>query len=204
MGEILEFTIYSITCFNEKVKGIYVGSTKDFVDRQIKHKYASNDKNRKHLKVYRVINKNGGLDNWEFTCLQIRNCTEIDARALEQKWYDKLNADLNSKRPHITEEELLEYKKHYYNINRDKRLEQFKQYNIENKEQRKLYYIENKKRLPHTNQKRFSANLVDYTTVEQLKQDITNLRNTLIISQISQDYDVTISKSHLNHHYIRL
>ncbi len=97
MGEILEFTIYSITCFNEKVKGIYVGSTKDFVDRQIKHKYASNDKNRKHLKVYRVINKNGGLDNWEFTCLQIRNCTEIDARALEQKWYDKLNADLNSK-----------------------------------------------------------------------------------------------------------
>ena len=44
---------------------------------------------------------------------------------------------LNSKRPHITEEELLEYKKHYYNINRDKRLEQFKQYNIENKEQKK-------------------------------------------------------------------
>ena len=134
MDEILEYTIYSITCINERVKGIYVGSTKDFVDRQIKHKYALNNKNMNHLKVYRVINENGKWDNWEFTCLQIRNCTEIDAHALERKWYDKLNADLNTRRPYLSDKELLEYDRVYHIENKEKRLEQFKQYYLKNKE----------------------------------------------------------------------
>jgi hypothetical protein len=157
MGEILEFTIYSITCFNEKVKGIYVGSTKDFVDRQIKQKYASNDKNRKHLKVYRVINENGGWDNWEFTCLQIRNCTEIDARIIERDWYDKLKADLNTYRPYISDQETKKHKAEYYIENKEKILEHKAEYYIENKEkileQKQQYYIENKdKMLEHKKQ----------------------------------------------------
>jgi len=99
------YTIYSITCIDEKVKGIYVGSTKDSANRQSKHKEYLNDKNKNHIKLYKYMNENKGLLNWEFTCLQIRNCTEYDARILERLWYDKLDADLNTNKPYITIEE---------------------------------------------------------------------------------------------------
>jgi len=155
MDEILEYTIYAITCINERVKGIYVGSTKDFVDRQRKHKRDSKREIKAHQKVYRIINENGGLNNWEFTCLQIRNCTEIDAHALERKWYDKLNADLNTRRPYISDqerkEEAIEYDKLYYEKNKNKLSEKGKKLYFENQEKRleqfKQYYLENKEKL---------------------------------------------------------
>ena len=155
MDKILEYTIYSITCINERVKGIYVGSTCDFNTRQKSHKKDSNNKNKNHKKVYQIINQNGGILNWEFTCLQIRNCTEIDAHALERKWYDKLNADHNTIRPYISDqerkEEAIEYDKLYYEKNKNKLSEKGKKLYFENQEKRlepfKQYYLENKEKL---------------------------------------------------------
>ena len=60
----MEYTIYSITCIDAKVKGIYVGSTKYFANRKNEHKAESKTKN--HRKLYKCINSNGGLSNWEF------------------------------------------------------------------------------------------------------------------------------------------
>jgi len=162
MDEILEYTIYSITCINEKIKGIYVGSTCDFNTRQKSHKKDSNNKNKNHKKVYQIINQNGGILNWEFTCLQIRNCTEIDAHALERKWYDKLNADLNTIRPYISDQErkdeAIEYDKLYYEKNKKIILEQGKKLYFANQEkiasQKRQYYIENKVNIDSRNAER--------------------------------------------------
>jgi predicted GIY-YIG superfamily endonuclease len=68
------YTIYSITCIDEKVKGIYVGITKDFADRQKDHKGDSIDETTKHRKVYKSIHDNSGWDNLKFTCLEILTC----------------------------------------------------------------------------------------------------------------------------------
>ena len=151
MDEILEFTIYSITCFNEKVKGIYVGSTSDFANRKKGHYSDSNDENKNQKKVYKYINSNGGWDNWKFTCLEILTCTETEARIIERDWYDKLEADLNSQRPYISDQERKisqsECSKRLYYKTQDRK-EQIKQYYFENKEaineRQKQCYFKNK------------------------------------------------------------
>jgi len=91
-----KYTIYSITCIDEKVPGIYVGSTWDFDTRQGKHKKDSKDETTKKRKVYKFINSNGGWDNWKFKFLQVLTCTETEARIIERDWYDLLKADLNT------------------------------------------------------------------------------------------------------------
>jgi len=172
----MEYIVYSITCQDKDVQSIYVGSTKDFVDRQRKHIYKSKDETN-NLKLYNTIRDNGGWVNWEIKILEI--CTRVtksDARIREQFFYDKLEADLNMIKPHTTKEERRlsqhEYKKQYkvehkeelskmskqYRVkNQEKIVEQKKQYNIENKEKilekAKHYYIENRdERLEYQNQ----------------------------------------------------
>ena len=60
----MEYTIYSITCIDEKVNGIYVGSTKYFANRKRKHERDLNDKNKTHLKLYKCMSENKGWSNW--------------------------------------------------------------------------------------------------------------------------------------------
>jgi len=240
----MEYIIYSLTCKDKDVAGIYVGSTSDFVSRQSKHKCDSKDKNKNHIKLYKCMNETKGWLNWEFTFLQVLTCTESDARILERLWYDKLDADLNMRKPHLTKEEkkiydaerhklyysdnrdaLLEYSKNYYSYNKEELLENNNIYRSNNKEaileQKKHYYIDNKdklleyqkqfrldnrekiaeqeknimlkinrrfqkdkgsiifltkKKMPHENQKKYSASHVNCIVVEEIKQDITRLR----------------------------
>ena len=166
----MEYIIYSLTCKDKDVAGIYVGSTSDFVSRQSKHKCDSKDKNKNHIKLYKCMNETKGWLNWEFTFLQVLTCTESDARILERLWYDKLDADLNMRKPHLTKEEkkiydaerhklyysdnrdaLLEYSKNYYSYNKEELLENNNVYRSNNKEaileQKKHYYIDNKDKL---------------------------------------------------------
>ena len=144
----MEYTIYSITCIDEKVKGIYVGSTKDLVKRKKDHKaYSKNEK--KTNKLYRCINSNGGISNWEFKILEIFTCeTQTEAFIKERLWYDNIEANLNTIRPHRTREEVKEEMKHYYNKHKHKLSEQDKKYRVEKKdkisEKDKQYYILNK------------------------------------------------------------
>ena len=106
----MEYIVYSITCKDENVAGIYVGSTSDFVSRQRNHIDNSKDETKNHMKLYKSINSNGGWDFWEFKFLQVLTCKKKEARIREQFFYDKLNADLNTIRPYSSPE----YKKEQY------------------------------------------------------------------------------------------
>jgi hypothetical protein len=146
----MEYTIYSITCKDVEVTGVYVGSTNDLVNIKRNHKCNSRKEIKAHLKLYKVINSNGGISNWEFKILEIFNCeTQHEAFIKEQYYIDKLQSDLNTYMPYTTIEEkklyIAEYdKKKYvehkdaikqkYVKNKDKILENIKQCQSDNKE----------------------------------------------------------------------
>ena len=132
----MEYTIYSITCIDEKVKGIYVGSTKDFANRQRDHKLDSKNE-KKTNKLYRCINSDGGISNWEFKILELFTCeTQTEAFIKERLWYDELGANLNTIKPHATKEEKKEKALEYQRQHKEERSEKGKQWYIENKYKR--------------------------------------------------------------------
>ena len=71
-----------------------------------------------------------------------------EARAREEYWRCHFNAQLNTKKAHMTDENKLEYKKEYYELNKDKILEQRKEYYEAHKdrviENMKTYYYNKK------------------------------------------------------------
>jgi hypothetical protein len=84
--------IYKIFCKDLNIKDIYVGHTTNFIKRKYKHKKSCNDNNNK-LKIYEIINKNGGWNNWEIVEIAKYNCKDhCEARIKEQEHYQLLNA----------------------------------------------------------------------------------------------------------------
>lgn len=91
--------IYKIQCKDAAVTETYVGHTTNFVQRKCAHKRNSNNPSC-DLKVYRVIRQNGGWDNWHMEVVAFRNCKDsYEARAVEQEYFETLNATLNSVQP---------------------------------------------------------------------------------------------------------
>ena len=129
----MEYTIYSITCKDVLVTGIYVGSTSDFYHRENRHKSHSNDE-KKTSKLYDTIRANGGWVNWEFKILESFTCEKYEALIRERYYIDKLQSDLNTNMPYRSLEE--------YKFFSD---EANKQYRVNNKEEIKQYYVENKR-----------------------------------------------------------
>jgi len=83
--------IYKIFCKDFNIKYIYVGHTTNFIKRKYKHKKTCNDNNNK-LKIYEIINQNGGWDNWEMIEIAKYNCKDhAEARLKEQEHYQMLN-----------------------------------------------------------------------------------------------------------------
>ena len=120
----MEYTIYSITCQNVDVSGVYVGSTSDFDRRQRQHESNLNDETN-NIKLYKVIRENGGISNWEFKILESFTCeTQYQAFIKERYYIDKLQADLNIKMPYRSLEEDKFYKAEYNKL-----------YNVEHKEE---------------------------------------------------------------------
>jgi hypothetical protein len=105
----MSYIIYKICC--EYIpEYIYVGSTKSFIKRKSQHKRACNNGDTK--KLYTTIRENGGWDNWRM--VMIEECGEISltqVRIKEEENRMKLNANLNMKKCHRTEEELKESKR---------------------------------------------------------------------------------------------
>lgn len=91
--------IYKIVCNNLNIKDLYVGSTTDFRRRKSQHK--SSCEANKILKVYTMINANGGWDNW--TMIEIEKYTDCldgnQSRTRERHYYELLNANMNSRMP---------------------------------------------------------------------------------------------------------
>jgi hypothetical protein len=146
--------IYKIVCKDLNIIDLYVGHTTDFIKRKNKHKSCCN-KNTE-LKIYLIINANGGWSNWDMIEVEKYPCNDNnEARARERYWFESLNANLNSFYPIRNHTE-------YYNDNIDKLKEQRKKYDEENKEKIKVYkkiyndhYYQQKKEILKVNQKNY-------------------------------------------------
>ena len=91
--------IYQITCKNLKIKDNYIGQTICFKTRENTHCIASKDSN---LKVYKIIRKNGGWNNWQIKILNHYYCkNDNDARQIEQKYIDFYKPTMNTKNAYI-------------------------------------------------------------------------------------------------------
>ena len=153
--------------------GIYIGSAKDFNERLKTHNEVAETSN---IKLYKAIRENGGkfvmtkLHDFEYE-------NDVELRIEERRVYDSLSPNLNTYRPHITEEELKEHKKEYqrqYRIeNPDKIKEQQKQYRIHNKEQLKQYAIDNKEHKKEY-QKQYNIDNADKIKEQQRLYKIKN------------------------------
>lgn len=94
--------IYKISCKDTSVTDLYVGHTINFVQRQLAHKYSCiNDKSSNYnCKLYQIIRKNGGWNNWTMNIVNFFNCVnKTEAREKEQEYYKLLGANLNSVEP---------------------------------------------------------------------------------------------------------
>jgi len=130
----MKYVIYKIVCNNIEVPYIYVGSTKNFINRKSLHKSNSNDKKTADRKVYRIINEHGGWDNWTMVKIESCFCEKVDAKNIEQKYYDELNENkMNMIRPMRNSEQVKNAASEYYNNNKIAILEKSKQYRTDNK-----------------------------------------------------------------------
>jgi hypothetical protein len=100
------YYIYRITIGDN----IYIGSTKDFDQRKCQHRSAC--KMNKNVKIYNIINENGGWDACEMTPIEEFQCeTYIAALIREEYWRREYKATMNSKKAYQTEEEYQAQKK---------------------------------------------------------------------------------------------
>lgn len=132
--------IYKITVNDD----FYIGSTWYLKKRAICHKRFSTFKNSK---LYKAIRDNN--NEFEMTLLYDYECyTDTELRMEERKCYDELKPNLNMNRPYTTQEERIEQNKQYYIENKETINESKKQYNIKNREtirkRKKQHRIENK------------------------------------------------------------
>jgi len=116
----------------------YVGHTFNIIKRRYSHKSSCNNSNDViyNLKIYQIIRDNGGWDEWEMKI--IHRCyvkDKIEARMIEQKFINELNANMNAIKSYTSDEEKKGYNQQYY----QKNMEQIKQYYQENNEQIKQY-----------------------------------------------------------------
>jgi hypothetical protein len=139
--------IYKIVCNDLEITDLYVGHTTSFTDRKRQHKSSCNNENTKkyNLKVYQMIRKNGGWNNWSMIEIEKYSCNDFnEATARERYYYEDLNAKLNNNVPNRS-------KKEYYEKNKEHIAVKTKQYGEDNKEQiaekKKEYYEKNKEQI---------------------------------------------------------
>jgi hypothetical protein len=89
--------IYKIVCRNKAVTDMYIGYTTNFVQRKYMHKQCSRTKMGK---LYEVIRKNGGWENWQMEMITTLNCEDQNAAIKkEHEYVFKMQATLNNEEP---------------------------------------------------------------------------------------------------------
>ena len=142
--------IYKIVCFDTNISDCYVGHTTDFIRRKSQHKSCCYNPNNKEYnkKVYDFIRSHGDWENFQMLQIEEHPCSnKREAELREEHWRKELTATLNGNRPFITDEEVSQYKKLYYEQNKDQIRESQKLYYDQNKDQvceyQKLYKQQN-------------------------------------------------------------
>ena len=141
----MSYYIYKICC-DDCPDFIYIGSTKAFRQRKNQHKQGCNNENDKsyNRKLYTNIRENGGWDNWRMVVLEdLGEVSFTQARIKEEEHRVKLNANLNSQKCYLTEEQKKERDNLYAKERRIDNLEFFR-------EKDKKYYQNNKEKILRT------------------------------------------------------
>jgi hypothetical protein len=92
----------------------YIGSTMDFKQRKNAHKKRCCNPNMidYNEKKYQMIREAGGWDKCEMVPIEEFECeTTLDARIREEHWRREYNANMNSRRAHVTEEQRITHLK---------------------------------------------------------------------------------------------
>ena len=169
----MDYVIYKIT-INDRPEFIYVGHTRNFINRKHYHKFSCN-KNIERL-LYKTINENGGWENCNMVIIDNLTGSLTDARIRENYWYDLLKANMNAVKPFTTYEErkkqmkeyrennhevILEKKKEYYYANQQKDNARSKEYREthqeEMKEYKKEWHEKNKERIHQKNNEKIKC-----------------------------------------------
>ena len=154
-------TIYKLCCKDITITEIYIGHTTDMRRRKWQHKTAcNNEKGRDYnYYVYQFIRDNGGWDNWDMIEVEKYNAIDgYDATKRERYFVEELKASLNTVIPSRKQKEWVEdnkeyvkeYKKEYYENNKEILLEKQKEWVEDNKEYVKEYkkeYRENNRNI---------------------------------------------------------
>ena len=173
-NEIRARTVY---CLTKRVPDenydVYVGSTSLSIEERLrKQKSLAKQENRKKAKVFRRMNE-VGLENWMIVPLLTLDCTKEEIRSFERKWFELLEADLNTNSPFTSKEEAREKQKAYHEANREKIIEKQKAYEAANREKiresqkeyeaanlekRKAYYEANREKIRERQKEYHEAN----------------------------------------------
>jgi hypothetical protein len=90
--------IYKIVCKDLSIKDVYIGSTTNYTKRKCNHKcYCNSNKYKyKDRLIYKVINDNGGWENWEMIEIEKYPCVDgNESTKRERHYYELLNATMN-------------------------------------------------------------------------------------------------------------
>jgi hypothetical protein len=131
---------------------IYIGSTtKDYLSQRFQqHKYTFKYwKNGKGSKITSFdIFDEYGLENCQIVLIEEYPCTSKDAKNAREGHFIKLLDCVNKNIVGRTVKE-------YHEDNRDKRIEQMKQYDLLHKEDKKKYYKANKEKISERSKERY-------------------------------------------------
>ena len=143
--------IYKLVCKDVSITDIYIGSTRNLMDRIRTHKNACINKNIKgyNYKVYKYIRENGGWENWKMVKIcDVKPCMDrYDLHKAEGSYQRKLKSTLNEKISGRSKKEWKEdnkdkmklWNKQYGEKNRDKANLYNKAYREKNKDKMKAY-----------------------------------------------------------------
>ena len=138
MDEEKKYIIYKIFLGDD----MYIGSTCNYRVRIANHKQNC-EKYQLNSKLYQTIRENGGWSNWKHEILHEEVCTKQKARALEDDFIIKLDANLNIRNP-VKDYEQQKFKQ-IIKYHQDKSYK--KKYYQENKDRIKQYYLQNREKI---------------------------------------------------------
>jgi hypothetical protein len=150
--------IYKIQCKDENITDIYIGHTTNFKQRNKMHKSNCNIDTSKgyNYKIYTIIRKNGGWDNWNMTIIEEYPCESVnEARERERYWIEKESSQLNITIPNRSKKE---YAQIYRVVHKEEISEKAKIYRNNNKDKIKDYIESNKEKISFQKQDWYEEN----------------------------------------------
>ena len=126
-----------IKCNDINITDTYIGSTSNFKNRIKGHKSHYNNINIRsyNYKLYKFIRDNGGFENFQMIKLEEFICDSKEEKLIKERYYIELyKCSLNSRSSYQTTEEIKEYKRKWYEDNREKFIEKQRKNYENNKE----------------------------------------------------------------------